>query len=1096
MPEPTLNDLGVEARAVGTVEDDILADAQARATAAEQDDFEQSLFAIDDQLKQLRAEERVLVRQNAKSKLSSIRKRIETALGRRKALIDAHDERKRIATAGGAASIAVSDDKPAGGESERDFLIRTGKLTPFQGQNGYERRTGSAPDIIAKPTRRRLSDFAHQHVVNYTRDDVPQRSSDDGSEEPPSLQEFPVFFSSIEKAPSNNSKKRPRVSSHRTDSDDEGGSANCDDEDYKPATSPPCSDEEDVISPSVLSAKKRKKAPSRKEGGKDGDDVQKGDEDEEDRDEDGPEGADVVINEEEELELEGGLRFPASVYDRLFAYQKTGVQWLWEIHNQKTGGILGDEMGLGKTVQIVAFLAALDYSNQLNGHVIVIAPTTVLRQWKREFRAWWPRFRVRILHHSEDKPKGRGNINRKVTRRFEKKFDPKSVVEETISEPHGVLITSYEQVRKNPDILLEHFEYVIADEGHKLKSPDAEITITCKKFDTPHRIIVSGSPLQNHLKELWSLFDFVFPGKLGTLPVFHAQFVVPITTGGYSTANKTQVHTAYKCSMMLRDTVSPFLLKRLKKDVAKQLPEKNEQILFVKLTPEQREKYKKFIGSHFVRQVLNGRLNLLYAVTALRKVCNHFDIPIHKSDQDKELYGSPFAKALGPAKGMEIVGPAPKFNFGDEQNEELEDYGNMKRSGKMIVLDRVLDAWKKVGSRALVFSQTTTMLDILERYVKRKGFEYLRMDGTTAIGSRMELIDRFNFDTSIFIFLLTTRVGGLGVNLTGADRVVLFDPDWNPSTDLQARERAWRIGQKRPVTVYRLITSGTIEEKIFHRQIYKQFLTNKVLTDPRQRRFFKPKDIRDLFSLAEDDEDGTETGDIFAGTGAKEVKASEVERHKNDANSEKDPKQAKEGNASVLNSLLDDDDSNGVLQSMMNHDEIIGAGTSERDSTLVEYEAERAAEDAMSELQRSAELRRQQSIAVPTWTGRSGLAGIIANNSRGGASSLGGSKGSSLLEKIKAREGKTSATSVNDHNSTNTPRVDDNKTLLGDLINFLRSRGGQSTSQEIVSHFEERVKNAEVFKSMLKTIADLNKGAGPGGTSLWVVKTDAMVGLE
>lgn len=328
MPEPTLNDLGVEARAVGTVEDDILADAQARATAAEQDDFEQSLFAIDDQLKQLRAEERVLVRQNAKSKLSSIRKRIETALGRRKALIDAHDERKRIATAGGAASIAVSDDKPAGGESERDFLIRTGKLTPFQGQNGYERRTGSAPDIIAKPTRRRLSDFAHQHVVNYTRDDVPQRSSDDGSEEPPSLQEFPVFFSSIEKAPSNNSKKRPRVSSHRTDSDDEGGSANCDDEDYKPATSPPCSDEEDVISPSVLSAKKRKKAPSRKEGGKDGDDVQKGDEDEEDRDEDGPEGADVVINEEEELELEGGLRFPASVYDRLFAYQKTGVSMI------------------------------------------------------------------------------------------------------------------------------------------------------------------------------------------------------------------------------------------------------------------------------------------------------------------------------------------------------------------------------------------------------------------------------------------------------------------------------------------------------------------------------------------------------------------------------------------------------------------------------------------------------------------------------------------------------------------------------------------------------------------------------------------------
>lgn len=181
---------------------------------------------------------------------------------------------------------------------------------------------------------------------------------------------------------------------------------------------------------------------------------------------------------------------------------------------------------------------------------------------------------------------------------------------------------------------------------------------------------------------------------------------------------------------------------------------------------------------------------------------------------------------------------------------------------------------------------------------------------------------------------------------------------------------------------------------------------------------------------------------------------------------------------------------------MMNHDEIIGAGTSERDSTLVEYEAERAAEDAMSELQRSTELRRQQSIAVPTWTGRSGLAGIIGNSNRGGASSLGGSKGSFLLEKIKAREGKISATSTNEHNSKNTTRVDDNKTLLGDLINFLRSRGGQSTSQEIVSHFQERVKNAEVFKSMLKTIADLNKGAGPGGTSIWVLKNDAVAGLE
>lgn len=460
-------------------------------------------------------------------------------------------------------------------------------------------------------------------------------------------------------------------------------------------------------------------------------------------------------------------------------------------------------MGLGKTVQIIAFLAALNYSDKLSGSVIILAPATVLQQWRREFRKWWPRFRVRIVHHSEEASTRRSGSNRV-------KFKPKRIVDEVTAQRHGVLITSYEQVRKSADIFLDKFEYVVADEGHKMKSPDAEITITCKKFDTPHRIIVSGSPLQNHLKELWSLFDFVYPGKLGTLPVFQAQFVVPITMGGYTNATKIQVHTAYKCSLMLRDLIAPYLLRRMKKDVAKQLPEKDEQILFVKLTEEQREKYKKFLASRFIRQVMEGRLNLLYAITALRKICNHCDIPLHRNDRDKD-YGATF----------EYVEPNPKLALmeGERKAEELEDYGNYRRSGKMIVLERVLEAWRSAGSRVLVFSQTTTMLDILEAFVKAKGYEYQRMDGATSVGARMHLIDRFNRDESMFVFLLTTRVGGLGVNLTGADRVVLFDPDWNPSTDMQARERAWRIGQKRPVTVYRLVTSGTIEEKIYHRQV-------------------------------------------------------------------------------------------------------------------------------------------------------------------------------------------------------------------------------------------------------------------------------------
>lgn len=476
---------------------------------------------------------------------------------------------------------------------------------------------------------------------------------------------------------------------------------------------------------------------------------------------------------------------------------------------QGTGAILGDEMGLGKTIQIIAFLAALNYSGKLDGSVIILAPATVLRQWYREFRAWWPRFRVRILHHSQNQ--GRDAHSRRKQSGTQK-FNPEATLEDVIGQKHGVLITSYEQVRKNHEMLLDKFDYVIADEGHKIKSPDAEITLVCKRFDTPHRIIVSGSPLQNHLKELWSLFDFVFPGKLGTLPVFHTQFIIPITMGGYSTASKAQVHTSYKCSLVLRDLISPYLLRRLKKDVATQLPEKTEQILFVKLSPEQREIYKKFLKSRVVRQVLAGKLNLLYAITALRKICNHPDIPLDKNEDDKNHARN------GVSGRRRMAPPLPRLSD-KESGESLEDYGNWRRSGKMVVLNRVLAAWKKAGNRVLLFSQTRTMLDILETFVKDNGYSSLRMDGTTTVGSRMHLIDRFNNDETVFVFLLTTRVGGLGVNLTGADRVVLFDPDWNPSTDLQARERAWRIGQTRPVTVYRLVTTGTIEEKIYHRQV-------------------------------------------------------------------------------------------------------------------------------------------------------------------------------------------------------------------------------------------------------------------------------------
>ncbi|KAB5581723.1 hypothetical protein PHYPO_G00179000 [Pangasianodon hypophthalmus] len=543
-------------------------------------------------------------------------------------------------------------------------------------------------------------------------------------------------------------------------------------------------------------------------------------------------------SEESDAEFDEGFKVPGFLWKKLFKYQQTGVRWMWELHCQQAGGILGDEMGLGKTIQVIAFLAGLSYSKLKTrgsnyryaglGPTVIVCPATVMHQWVKEFHTWWPPFRVAVLHET-------GSFNNK-----KEKLIPE------IAASHGILVTSYSYVRIMQDYIQKYdWHYIILDEGHKIRNPNAGITVACKQFRTPHRFILSGSPMQNNLKELWSLFDFVFPGKLGTLPVFMEQFSVPITMGGYANASPVQVQTAYKCACVLRDTINPYLLRRMKADVKANLslPDKNEQVLFCRLTEEQRQVYQNFLDSKEVYQILNRDMQIFSGLIALRKICNHPDL----------FTGGPRMLRGIPA----------------EELTEDEHFGYWKRSGKLIVVESLLRLWFKQGQRVLLFTQSRQMLEILEVFVRENGYTYLKMDGTTTIASRQPLITQYNESKDIFIFLLTTKVGGLGINLTGANRVIIYDPDWNPSTDTQARERAWRIGQKQQVTVYRLLTAGTIEEKIYHRQIFKQFLTNRVLKDPKQRRFFKSNDIYELFTLSNPDgSQGTETSAIFAGTGS------------------------------------------------------------------------------------------------------------------------------------------------------------------------------------------------------------------------------------
>ncbi|CDK25202.1 unnamed protein product [Kuraishia capsulata CBS 1993] len=694
--------------------------------------------------------------------------------------------------------------------------------------------------------------------------------------------------------------------------------------------------------------------------------------------------ADAVLNDD--------YRLPGDIHPALFDYQKTCVQWLWELYTQKTGGIVGDEMGLGKTIQIIAFLAGLHYSGKLTKPAIIVCPATVLNQWSNEFHRWWPAFRVVILHSIGSGLSGKAGGSasaedeeqmlemmmmdqeyedpgiRKSAASMKTEMRIRDLTDRVFEKGH-VILTTYAGLRIYAKTLLNRqWGYAVLDEGHKIRNPDSEVSLVCKRLRTYNRIILSGTPIQNNLVELWSLFDFVFPGRLGTLPVFQQQFADPINVGGFANATNVQVQAGYKCAVVLRDLISAYLLRRVKADVAKDLPKKNEMVLFCKLTSYQRALYERFLKSEEMMSIWGRKRNMLFGVDVLRKICNFPDLV--EPNMQKKLQADTTIKFT-------------------------------EKSGKLAVVKMLLELWRKEGHKALIFTQTRQMLNVMERFISSlnnectdgsKPFRYLRMDGATSIGNRQDLVDTFNTDPEYSVFLLTTRVGGLGVNLTGANRVIIYDPDWNPSTDVQARERAWRLGQKKDVSIFRLMIAGSIEEKIYHRQIFKQFLSNKILKDPKQKRFFKMNDLHDLFSLGDTDGKGTETGDMFAGSeksfgkeskrssrkrknsGLEEVSGisgvSKVQKFKEE--DEEKPKESTEGDSKGDSSIMADLFSETGIHSALQHDAIM---ESSHEQILVDRESSQIAERAKQALRESRIETRRAGIGKPTWTGRSGEAG-------------------------------------------------------------------------------------------------------------------------
>lgn len=773
------------------------------------------------------------------------------------------------------------------------------------------------------------------------------------------------------------------------------------------------------------------------------------------------------------------FKIPGDIYSLLFNYQKICVQWLYELYQQRAGGIIGDEMGLGKTIEVIAFLASLHHSGLLDGPILIVCPATVMKQWVNELHHWWPAFRSIILHSMGSGMSDKKTVpesefeemimnsnpdefsykdfenSKKSKASFETSENISKLIERVVNDGH-ILITTYVGLRMHSEEFLKvNWSYAILDEGHKIRNPDSEISLTCKKLKTPNRLILSGTPIQNNLNELWSLFDFIFPGKLGTLPVFQQQFVIPINTGGYANATNIQVQTGYKCAVALRDLISPYLLRRVKFDVAKDLPNKKEMVLFCKLTQYQRNKYLEFLNSNELTQIKGGRRHVLYGIDILRKICNHPDL------LERELL---------------------RFEL---------DYGNPKRSGKMQVVKQLLTLWKKDGNKTLLFTQSRQMLDILEKYISDRdpdmtNIRYLRMDGTTNISKRQDLVDQFN-NEEYDLFLLTTRVGGLGVNLTGANRIIIFDPDWNPSTDMQARERAWRIGQKREVSIYRLMIAGSIEEKIYHRQIFKQFLTNKILTDPKQKRFFKMNELQDLFTLGGDD--GL----------ASEALADEVEKHTNHLKNSKsvesddfeqvanitgvsklesffskeEKESSKTDNDRLIESLLG---GGGNLEKATTHDQVVGSHMVSAASTkMVSREADRIAGQAVSALRNSRRKTRKYDIGTPTWTGKFGQAGKVIKKKRNTLKNNFILGSQDILKNIRESQ----ADSANLSNTSLTSSGSKNEEILSRIIGFLNNVPDRFlTSSSIIQKLGISLREkGDVFKvrALLRSVAKFDR---------------------